>query len=76
MEHKVYGAIVNAVKAANLIEPFTAEDFRAACPGFGNGTYNAFLYKHSRGNPGGNSEPFEKIGPGKFVCLRPFKYVL
>lgn len=76
MEHKVYGAIVKAVGAGELVEPFTTQDFRAACPGLGDGTYNAFLYKHSRGNPGSNSDLFEKTGPGKFRCLRPFKYGL
>lgn len=76
MKHKVYGAIAKAIRTGKLIEPFTTEDFRSACSGLGDGTYNAFLYKHSRGNPGGNSELFEKTGPGKFVCLRPFKYGL
>jgi hypothetical protein len=76
MKHKVYETIVKAVRAGELVEPFTTQDFRRTCPGLGNGTYNAFLHKHSRGNPGNNSELFEKTGPGKFMCLRPFKYGL
>jgi hypothetical protein len=76
MKHRVYEAIVKAVRAGKLIEPFTTEGFRLACPGLGEGTYNASLYKHGRGNPGSNSERFEKTCPGKFVCLRPFKYGL
>ena len=76
MAHKVYSAIVSAVKNETLQEPFTKSDFREACPGFGDGTYNAFLDKHSKGNPGGNSELFERVAPGKFRCLRPFKYGL
>ncbi len=59
-----------------LKEPFTKEDFLSACPGLGDGTYNAFLHKHRVGNPGANSELFELVMPGKFRCIRPFKYGL
>jgi len=74
--HKVYEAIVRAVRSGALSEPFSRDDFRAACRGFGAGTYNAFLDKHSRRNPGGNSELFDRVAPGKFKCLRPFRYSL
>lgn len=74
--HRVYSAIVAAVRSGRLVEPFTQEDFRRACPGFGEGTYKAFLHKHRRGNPGGNSELFERVGPGRFKLLRPFPYGL
>jgi len=37
--HRVYGATVLAVKSGRLIEPFSRDDFRDACPGFGKGTY-------------------------------------
>jgi hypothetical protein len=73
---KVYSAIVNAVKADRLVEPFGRKEFRSACPGLGDGTYQAFLDKHRRGNPGGNSELFEKVAPGKFRLIRPVKYGL
>jgi len=76
MGHRVYGAIVKAVKAGQLEEPFSQQDFRRACPGFAKGTYQAFLHKHRRGNPGGASELFELVAPGKFRCLRPFRYGL
>lgn len=76
MPHRVYMAIVMAVKDGKLLEPFSKEDFRAACAGFGRGTYNAFLYKHSKGNPGRNSELFERESAGHFRCLRPFRYNL
>jgi len=76
VDHRVYRAIVNAVKAGKLKEPFSVEDFKRACPGFGEGTYNAFLYKHRRGNPKGNTELFERVAPGKFRIIRPFKYGL
>ena len=75
-QHEVYSTIVNAVEAKRLVEPFGNNDFRSACPGLGNGTYQAFLYKHRRGNPGGNSELFEQVAPGKFRLIRPYKYGL
>ena len=74
MRHKVYRSIVKAVRSGNLKEPFSNRDFRNACPGFGRGTYNAFLHKHRIGNPGGNTELFIKVSPGIFRCIRLFKY--
>lgn len=76
MSHKVYKAIITAIKSGELIEPFSNKDFMAKCTGFGKGTYNAFLYKHSKGNRGGNSELFKKVARGQFQCIRPFKYGL
>lgn len=75
-QHKVYSAIVEAVKARRLKEPFGSREFKMACPGFGEGTYHAFLYKHSKDNPGEASELFKKVAPGKFRLIRPFKYGL
>ena len=76
MAHRVYEAIVGAVRSGRLTEPFSRDDFRAKCPSFGSGTYNAFLDKHTLGNPGGNSELFERVSAGRFRCLRPFLYGL
>lgn len=76
MAHRVYEAIVRAVKNQSLNEPFSRDDFRLSCPGFGKGTYNAFLDKHVVGNVGGNSELFLRVAVGKFKCVRPFKYGL
>jgi hypothetical protein len=76
MSHKVYSCIVRAVKAGRLREPFTNDDFRKACPRLGEGTYRAFLHKHAEGNPGNASELFVRVSPGKFRCIRPFKYGL
>ena len=73
-DHKVYSEIVHAIKKGTLKEPFTNDDFRRACPGLGKGTYNAFLHKHRKDNPGGQSELFELVTPGKFRLLRPFRY--
>jgi hypothetical protein len=75
-EHKVYRCIVEAVRGGKLEEPFTRDDFRKGCPNFGEGTYNAFLDKHSLRNPGGESELFERVAPGRFRLLRPIKYGL
>lgn len=74
--HKVYSSIISAVKSGTLKEPFSKDDFKNACPNLGEGTYNAFLDKHRMGNPGGNSELFEKVSPGKFKLIRPLKYGL
>lgn len=76
MSHRVYRAIVEAVRARRLREPFSVADFEGACPGFGAGTYSAFLHKHARGNPGQTSELFERVSRGRFRCIRPFKYGL
>lgn len=76
MAHKVYRSIVEAVGVGKLKEPFTKDDFKNACRGLGEGTYNAFLYKHRRGNPGDNSELFEMVKPGRFRLIRPLKYGL
>ena len=76
MAHRVYSAIVQAVKERHLSEPFTKKDFESVCAGFKPGTYNAFLHKHRKGNPGGVSELFELVAPGKFRCLKPYRYGL
>ena len=73
-KHTVYFSIVNAVKSGKLKEPFTREDFQKACPGLGQGTYQAFLNKHRKGNPGTYSELFDRVETGKFKVIRPFKY--
>jgi hypothetical protein len=44
-------------------------DFRRTCPGFGEGTYNAFLFY-------GASELFKRVSPGKFRLMRPFRHGL
>jgi hypothetical protein len=74
--HKVYTAIINAIKSGQLKEPFGQDDFRLACPGLGEGTYQAFLHKHRKGNPGGTSELFELVASGRFRLIRPFRHGL
>ena len=73
LRHEVYKCIVMAVKSGKIKEPFTENDFRKACPGFGEGTYRAFLHKHAVGN-GKTTELFERESPGRLRLLRPFKY--
>jgi hypothetical protein len=75
MDHQVYRAIIRAVKNGSLIEPFSIKDFRAKCPGLGEGTYKAFLYKHKIGNVN-TSELFIMNSQGMFSLIRPFKYNL
>lgn len=67
---KVYKLIVSTIRLGRLKEPFTSSDFRKACPGLGEGTYNAFLWKHRLRNPGGYVEYFKKVSPGKFRIIR------
>ena len=74
VKHGVYSVIVQAVKSGQLKEHFGNQEFRSCCPGFGEGTYNAFLYKHKVGNRGNNSEFFEQVSKGKFRLHRPLKY--
>ena len=75
-KHKVYSQIIRAKTTGQLLEPFGIADFRLVCPGLGEGTYQAFLYKHRLGNSGGNSELFELVAPRKFRLIHPYKYGL
>lgn len=74
--HKVYAALVGAVNAGQIVEPFSAAEFRVKCPGFAEGTYRAFLWKHSGGGESAakDSVLLERVLPGRFKLVRPFKY--
>ena len=74
MNSKVYKSIKDAVQNGKLKEPFTKHDFRNACPGLGEGTYNAFLWKHRSKNPGNNSELFKKVSSGKFRLIEKGRF--
>jgi len=67
------GRIIQTIDAAlssgKLAEPFSNRDFQRACPGFGKGTYQAFLWKHRRGN-GGTTELFKLMAPNQFTRIR------
>lgn len=67
---KVYQSIVEAIVKGRLKEPFSSKDFQRACSGWAKGTYEAFLYKHRKGNLGDNTELFERVGRGLFRLLR------
>jgi hypothetical protein len=73
---KVYSALVHAIKSGKLDEPFGQREFRSMCPGFGEGSYKAFLHEHKKGNLAGETELFEWVLRGKFHLLRPFRYGL
>jgi predicted aspartyl protease len=66
---RVVTAIDAALAGGNLVEPFSNGDFRRACPGFAEGTYNAFLWKHRLGN-GKTTELFDLIAPNQFKRIR------
>lgn len=67
---KVVSAIDLAITQGRLKEPFSALDFKVACPCFGEGTYRAFLWKHRLGNPGGYRPYFEQVSVGRFKRIR------
>jgi len=76
MAHMVYTSIVNAVKEGRIQEPFASQDLMVECPNLAKGTCRTFPRKHRIGNPGGNTELFEVVRPGRFKILRPFRYEL
>ncbi len=76
MRHRTYAAIVKAVKAGTIKEPFTVKDLRNGGLGIPDGTCGTFPHKHALGNPDSQSELFERVAPGKFRCVRPFRYGL
>ena len=76
MAHRLYAAIVRAVGAGRLGEPFSAAQLQRSCQGFSPSTYSGFLSKHARGNPGANSELFMRVAEGRYRLIRPFKYGL
>jgi hypothetical protein len=73
---QVYRSLVEAVVDGRLKEPFGPADFRRACPGLSDGTYRAFLWKHSGGGgtegPGRDTVLLDRMAPGKFKLVRPF----
>jgi len=61
--------IYAAVRTGKLKEPFGPDDVRRACPGWASGSYPVFLIKHRVGNPGGTTELFQRIAPGRYRTL-------
>ena len=71
----VYKSIVKAVKSGKLKEPFSKEDIYKACKAddLKKSTCNSYPTKHLKGNEVKKKEFFEKVSPGKYKLLRPFK---
>jgi hypothetical protein len=63
--------IYAAVRAKRLGEPFSADAVKCACPGWAKRTNHVFLAKHAVGNPGGNTELFVRMAPGRYRLVRP-----
>ena len=74
MAHYVYGEIIKVIKKGKLKEPFTISELKKACPHLNKNTCDSFPSKHSVGNPGNNSELFERTTDGKYRLVRPIKY--
>jgi len=47
--HRVYTAIVTAVRDGRLREPFSKEAFKRACPGFGRGVNTGLEFDKNAG---------------------------
>ena len=61
--------IYAAARDGRLKEPFGPDDVRLACPGRAPNSYTTFLAKHRVGNPGKNTELFERVSQGRYRTL-------
>lgn len=59
-----------AVARGDLPQSFRPDDVRRACPGWANHTYDVFLPKHRRGNPGAYTEYFLQNPDGSYTLIR------
>jgi len=66
---RVVASLRQRAADGTLPRRFTKKDFERVCPGLGHGTYNAFLWKHRQGNPGGYRPYFRLVGPGLFELI-------
>ena len=55
-----------AVRAGRLKAPFSPKDIKRAGVRCADKTPASFLAKHCVGNPGGNTELFIKVAPGRY----------
>ena len=69
-EGKLITEIRNAVRLGVLQEPFRVNDVRHSVPGFAYRTYAKFLPMHRVGNPGDNTEYFDRVGKGQYALVR------
>ena len=67
-----------ALQDGRLPPVFGPKEVAVACPGWSKRTYSVFLPKHRVGNPGGDTELFERAGPGLYRMLKKAgsRYVL
>ena len=61
--------IYAARKEGRLPAVFSSKNVSSVCPGWSKRTYAVFLPKHRAGNPGGDSELFERVAPGLYRLL-------
>jgi predicted RNase H-like HicB family nuclease len=66
---KLARQIYVAGKRGELPPMFKSNHVAEACPGWAESTYGTFLSKHRTGNLGGNTELFERVGPGWYRLL-------
>jgi len=71
----VYKSIVKAVKSGKLKEPFSKEDIYKACKAdsLKESTCSSYPNKHQKGNATKKKEYFDRVSPGRYKLLRPFK---
>ncbi|PKB63513.1 MAG: hypothetical protein BZY80_07035 [SAR202 cluster bacterium Io17-Chloro-G2] len=69
MLRKLAKEIYAAGKEGELPPIFGPGDVEKACRGWSKRTYSVFLPKHRIGNPGGESELFERVAPGRYKLL-------
>ena len=66
---KFASQIYEAVRTGRLSEPFGPDEVKRACPGWAPNTYPVFLAKHRMGNPGVNTELFERVAARSYRTL-------
>jgi hypothetical protein len=66
---KLANEIYHAVNSGELEQPFTAAMVKRACPRWAEKTYQVFLPKHRKGNPGGNTVLFDQVARGSYQLI-------
>ena len=72
MARRIISSIRKAVREGRMHKDgFTQADFRRACPGHGEGVYNAFLSKHCEGYAleHGYTVLFARVRRGTYVLI-------
>jgi hypothetical protein len=57
------------VRSGKLSQPFSVDQAKVACPGWGVRTYQDFFSKHRVGNPEGQTELFVRTERGRFRII-------